>query len=226
MDADATRSSESFRTLGERLVRETFPDKGAADVARYLDRAMARVRQAADSSTVSGDANPGGALPGSAEFGRIVGCERDAHARLRVNRTGGSRFDADGPRRPDEGGDLVGSAAGTRVDTFTFHNVTTNGPAAFGTGATAISGAPSAQWLAELQHILGDFHRQWPQSQQHAEPAQVERVEEALASVTEQLERQSVDRAVLKDRLTRFSVVVATVAGLAGIADRIRDWVN
>lgn len=111
-------------------------------------------------------------------------------------------------------------------DAFTFHNVTTNGPAAFGTGATAISGAPSAQWLADLQRILGDFHAQWPQSQPLAEPRQVEQVREALTSVNEQLERRPVDRAALKDRLTRFSAVVATVAGLAGIADRIRDWAN
>jgi hypothetical protein len=109
-------------------------------------------------------------------------------------------------------------------DSFMFNNVTTNGPAAFGTGATAISGAPSAQWLAELQHILGDFHAQWPQTRQAAEPTQVQRVQEALTGVNEQLERQPVDRAALKDRLTRFSAVVATVAGLAGIADRIRDW--
>lgn len=111
-------------------------------------------------------------------------------------------------------------------DSFVFHNVTTNGPAAFGTGATAISGAPSHAWLVELHRILADFDRQWPQSPAAADPAQVERVQEALTGVTEQLGREPVDRAALKDRLTRFSAVVATVAGLTGIADRIRDWMS
>ncbi|MER7003600.1 hypothetical protein ABT297_11230 [Dactylosporangium sp. NPDC000555] len=111
-------------------------------------------------------------------------------------------------------------------DSFTFDNVVTNGPAAFGTGATAISGAPSAPWLAELHYILGDFHRQWPATAATAEPAQVVRVQEALTEVDEQLRRTPVDRAALKDRLSRFSAVVATVGGLAGIADRIRDWMS
>ncbi|MFG2041457.1 hypothetical protein [Dactylosporangium sp. NPDC048998] len=111
-------------------------------------------------------------------------------------------------------------------DSFTFNNVVTNGPAAFGAGATAISGAPSAQWLVELHSILGDFHRQWPATAATAEPAQVARVQEALTAVDEQLQRAPVDRAALKDRLSRFSAVVATVAGLAAVADRIRDWIS
>jgi hypothetical protein len=111
-------------------------------------------------------------------------------------------------------------------DSFTFNNVTTHGPAAFGPGATAFSTGPGPHWLAEVHHILGDLRREWPQAQATADPAQVSRVQEALTGVEEQLRRPEVDRAALKDRLTRLSAVVATVAGLAGIADRIRDWMR
>ncbi|WP_432837306.1 hypothetical protein [Dactylosporangium sp. CA-092794] len=111
-------------------------------------------------------------------------------------------------------------------DSFTFNNVTTNGPAAFGTGATAISGAPSAEWIAQLHRILADFNRQWPQSPAAAEPVQAARVQEALTGVNQELQRSPVDKEALRDRLGRFSAVVATLAGLAGIADRIREWMS
>jgi CheY-like chemotaxis protein len=48
MDADpAPRSPGSFRALGERLLRESFPASSAGDIERHVERAMARIRRTA-----------------------------------------------------------------------------------------------------------------------------------------------------------------------------------
>lgn len=71
MNADSSRAPGTFRTLGERLLRDAFPAKNAEEVERYLDRATARVRVVVSTKPSRG----GPALP--------PGTAADAGARFR-----------------------------------------------------------------------------------------------------------------------------------------------
>lgn len=109
-------------------------------------------------------------------------------------------------------------------DSFAFHgDVTTNGPAAFGTGAQAWSGPEETAWRGQLAATLAQLRNDYEHSKPTMAPATVDSVQVALGGTTEALRASPFDRAAALAWAKRLAAVASTVGALAAAAEKIRQ---
>jgi hypothetical protein len=109
-------------------------------------------------------------------------------------------------------------------DSFDFHGpVTTNGPAAFGTGAQAWSGPEDTAWRGQLVTTLAQLRDDYEHSKPTMEPATVDSIQVALGGTTDALRARPFDRAAALLWAKRLAAVASTVGALAAAAEKIRE---